>query len=78
MLTNKLTTLRHTSFAIVSQRQFSIKSRTYKYALNEHTKTVGQGKRLEQLNRMVEGVNEFNTDLTKSLSDVKPEPLKPL
>jgi hypothetical protein len=59
-------------------RRFSNLSRLRKYADNKHLQTVGQGKRLELLNVIEEGVNEINTDYTKPYGKQQAEALKPI
>ena len=45
-------------------RNFSTTKRLKLYSHDKHLQTVGQGKRLEALNKAEEVMNEFNTDLS--------------
>jgi len=53
----------------ISRRSFANTDRVYKYALDKHKKTVGQGRMLDKLRyydkNLLEGLNEMNTDYTK-------------
>jgi hypothetical protein len=46
--------------------------------LGKHKQTFGQGKRLETLNRIEEGMNEYNTDVTKPYGKKELEVFKPI
>lgn len=65
----------------MSVRSFSKTDRVYKYALDKHKKTVGQGRLLDKLRyydkKTLEGINEMNTDFTKPNAQEK-EKLKPI
>lgn len=65
----------------MSRRSFANTDRVYKYALDKHKKTVGQGRLLDKLRyydkNLLEGLNEMNTDYTKPQSKEK-EKLKPI
>ena len=65
----------------MSRRSFANRDRVFKYALDEHKKTVGQGRLLDKLRYydkgLLEGLNEMNTDYTKPQSKEK-EKLKPI
>ncbi len=60
------------------RRLFSTVSRNRKYAHLKHLETVGQGKRLEEFNKIEEGMSADNTDYTKPYGKKKTEALKPI
>lgn len=60
------------------KRLFSTTQRLKLYSLAKHKQTVGQGKRLEALNKIEEGMNEANTDVTKPYGAKQRELLKPI
>jgi hypothetical protein len=59
-------------------RSFSTTSRLKLYSLARHKQTVGQGKRLMQQNKIEEGMNSNNRDITKSYGKKEKEALKPI
>lgn len=59
-------------------RLFSTTSRLKLYSLARHKQTVGLGTRLETLNKIEEGMDDFNTDVTKPYGLMKREALKPI
>lgn len=63
---------------IQSVRRFSTTKRLQQYSLAKHKQTFGQGKRLETLNRIEEGMNEYNTDVTKPYGKKELEVFKPI
>ena len=48
------------------RRSLSTTTRLRLYSLAQYKEKYGQGKRLEKLNRIEEGMNEANTDVTKA------------
>ena len=63
---------------LFSVRRFSTTKRLKQFSLEKHKQTVGQGKRLETLNKIEEGMNEYNTDVTKPYGKKEVEILKPI
>ena len=72
----------HSQVTSLPLRSFANTDRLYKYALDKHKKTVGQGKLLDKVRfydkDTLEGLNEFNTDYTKSHGKKPKEKLKPI
>ena len=59
-------------------RHFSTTKRLKQFALHQHMRNVGQGKRLETLNKIEEGMNTLNTDVTKPYGKKEPDLLRPM
>ena len=60
------------------KRLFSTTNRLRQYAHPKHKEKFGQGKRLDKINQIEEGMNEWNTDIVKPYGKKPGEALKPI